>query len=360
MEKYLQQLVEFYPVSSNQANVLQLLKYVKSKLKFHGMQVKLIQNNGVNSLYASTSASKHSKVLLQAHVDVVPGEDQKFKKHDGRFYGRGVYDMLFATACYLKLLDDLEKTIVNYDIALMLSGDEEVGGFNGVLPFLEDGYTTDICILPDAGNNFGGLNISAKGISTHSIRVHGKSHHGSRPWEGDGAASKIVHFLSDVENIFDTSSKENSTMTISKINAGSADNQGPAYADTVLDIRYKDKADLSRIKSELDTILQKYSGEITNVIEGDDYKLDTGNINVENFIELYQEHFGKPIEFTKAYGSSDARFFSKLGMPVIMLRPDGNGAHGDNEWISESSVESFYKLLKEYVINTATIGDINE
>lgn len=360
MEKYLKQLVGFYPVSSNQDNVLKLLEYVKTKLESHGLHVRLFLNGGVNSLYASTATSKHSKVLLQAHVDVVPGEDQTFRKHDGRFYGRGVYDMLFATACYLKLLDDLEKTIVNYDISLMLSGDEEVGGFNGVLPFLEDGYTTDICILPDAGNNFGGLNISAKGISTHSIRVHGKSHHGSRPWEGDGAASKIVHFLTEAEKIFDTSSNEDSTMTISVVKAGSAANQGPSYADAVLDIRYKDKADLSRIKSELHIILQKYSGEITNVVEGDDYKLDTDNIYVKSFIDLYQKHHDKPIEFTRAYGSSDARFFSKLDIPVIMLRPDGSGAHGDDEWISESSIESFYKLLKEYVINTATIGDINE
>lgn len=324
------------------------------------MQAKLLQKNGVNSLYASTSKGKHCKLLLQAHIDVVPTEDQPFRSGSGKYYGRGVYDMLFAAAVYLTLIEELGHDLRKYNLGIMLSGDEELGGFDGVLPFLEQGYSTDICILPDAGNNFGGLNIAAKGISTHTLRIHGKSHHGSRPWEGDGAGAKLIHFLSEVENIFDTSDTSNSTLTIATLNAGSADNQGPAYADTTLDIRYKDKADLKRIKHELDILLKKYNGELLKLVEGDDYQLDLSNQHVKNFVTLYEKYIGKSVEHTKAFGSSDARFFAAHNIPVIMFRPDGGGAHGDNEWISAESVQKFYQLLKEYVVMTATMEKNNE
>lgn len=360
MEEYLQTLVNFYPQSSKQDKVKELLLFVATKFKQHGLQVKALEYNGVYNLYASTRTPQKSKLLLQAHIDVVPAENQPFNLRGDRYYGRGTYDMLFATACYLQLCDDLGTQLKDLDLAFMLSGDEEVGGFHGVKTFLDDGYSADVCILPDAGNGFGSLNVAAKGIATHTIRIHGKSHHGSRPWEGDGAAAKLTHFLIDAQKIFDTTTQNNSTMTIAKISSGDADNQGPAYADATLDIRYKDKPDLQRIKQELTTLLSTYNGEITNIIEGDDYQLDLSSEYVKLFVQLYEQHNGGKIEFTKAHGSSDARFFAARNIPVIMLRPDGSGAHGDNEWVSKESIDKFYKLLKEYVLKVATIGDRNE
>ena len=41
----------------------------------------------------------------------------------------------------------------------MLTGDEELGGFNGVGYLVEEGYLAEVCILPDAGEGFGDLSI---------------------------------------------------------------------------------------------------------------------------------------------------------------------------------------------------------
>jgi len=100
--------------------------------------------------------------------------------------------------------------------------------------------------------------------------------------------------------------------------------------------------------------LKRYNGEITSTTSGSDYQLDITDPLVQQFIELYHQHAEKDISFTKAHGSSDARFFSQHNIPVIMLRPDGGGAHGDVEWISISSYSAFYALLKEYVTRVAT------
>jgi len=356
MEDYLKTLVGFYPISSNQEAVRRLLAYAQERLGGNGLHTKLLTYKGVHNLYAGTTDTKHAKVLLQAHIDVVPGENQPFKVTEDSYEGRGTYDMLFAAACYLRLVDELANRFSTLSLGILLSGDEELSGENGVKAFLEDGYTTDVCILPDAGDGYGTLSTGAKGICELTIRIHGKAHHGSRPWEGDGAAIKLVHFLAEAEKLFDTSSRDNSTMTVATLHAGDVANRGPATADAALDIRYKDKTDLSRIRQKLDGLRQAHNGEIIEMLAGDDYQLDTSNPLVAQFLDLYERQVGKPIVRLTAPGSSDARFFTKYDIPVIMWRPDGGGAHGDNEWVSRESIEQFYKLLKDYIIRTATMG----
>lgn len=354
IEQYLEKLVSFYPVSASQENVKQLLDFVAEELEGFGLQVTRLEYSGVHSLYAHPKGSKHSKLLLQGHVDVVPGLEQPFVNKDDRYYGRGTYDMLFATACYLAMYTEHASQLSGLDVGLFLNGDEEVGGFNSAEKFLEEGYTADVVIMPDAGRHWGDLNVAAKGIYGLSLQINGRAHHGSRPWEGDGANIKLAHFLTEVEAIFDVSSQDNSTMTVAIIAGGDADNRGPATATCALDIRYKDKADLRRIKSEIRKLLDKYNGEIVEETVGDDYQLDVSNPLVQKFVKIYRK-YAPTVAFNKAHGSSDARFFSAKGMPVIMLRPDGGGAHGDSEWIDIKTLNNFYELLTEYTLQTDVV-----
>lgn len=353
--KRLEQLVAFYPQTALQENVQALRDFAGRQLEELGFVVTPLEYHGVHSLYAHPKGSKHSRLLLQAHIDVVPAENQPYMADGDVLKGRGVYDMLYATACYLELLHEIRGMVPELDLGIMLSGDEEFGGFNGVKPFLGAGYTADVCLLPDAGEGFGSLNVAAKGVYGVKLRVHGSAHHGSRPWEGDGAAAKLVHFLARAEKLFDGSDKHNSTMTIARLQAGDAPNRGPATADCTLDIRYSDKTDLQRIQKELKRLCRQYDAEILEVEEGDDYKLDLDNAYVAEFLELYKQAAGKQISFHKAHGSSDARFFAAKDIPVIMCRPDGGGAHGDDEWISAAGIQQFYELLKAYVLQVAVV-----
>jgi succinyl-diaminopimelate desuccinylase len=352
MLEYLETLVAFHPVSGDQKSVLRLLEYVSQHLTDRGLKTHIYTYNGVVNLYASPTGEKHSKVLLQSHIDVVPG-GEPFRLDGDRCYGRGVYDMLFAAAAYMKLADELFEQDLACDIAFMLTGDEELGGHHGVQAMLSDGFTTDVCILPDAGDNWGSLSISAKGIYQPTISVQGTAHHGSRPWEGDGAAIKLAHLLIEAEKLFDTSDQFNSTMTVSRLDAGIAHNQGPAEATATLDIRYKDQADLRRITDGLNKILAKYDGTIISLMDGHDYQLDPDVPLIKDFVALYERHLGQSIRMTRAHGSSDARYFQQHNMSVIMLRPDGGSAHGDNEWLSVPQFYKFYDLLREYITTVA-------
>ena len=223
------------------------------------------------------------------------------------------------------------------------------------MAFLDAGdYTCDVCILPDAGEGLGTMSIAAKGIYDIGVRANGVAHHGSRPWEGDGAASKLVAFLSELGTAFDTASHDDSTYVVSQLKAGnSAYNQAPAEAFAGIDIRYKNTDDFVRIKEILDTLCQKYNVDIIFENAGRNYALDIDLPIVQEFIGFYKSHMGKQIEFITSHGSSDARFFDDKGIPVIMLRPDGGNAHGDGEWLSYSSWQQFHQMLSDYIDKTA-------
>lgn len=346
-------LMNFFPVSHNQQAVGALLDHVEARLHQCGLIVERIEHGGFNSLYASTRGQKHARVMLQGHIDVVPG-GEVFRREDDKLYGRGCYDMLFATASFLRLVDDLENP-ASYDISILLTGDEEIGGTNGVGAVLDiDTYACDVCILPDAGEGLGTMSIAAKGIFDLRVRANGTSHHGSRPWEGDNAADKLVGFLGTLKTLFDMSDNDNSTCIISQLEAGNeALNQGPAEAIAGIDIRYTDQKEYDRIRSELERLAKAYDVEILYEQIGRSFSLDTDAPIVKRFIDIYKEEVGEPIELMKAHGSSDARYFDSKNIPVIMYRPDGGNAHGDGEWLSISSWQTFHKILERYVVEEA-------
>ena len=353
MLQELQTLIDFHPTTSNQGAVSQLLDYIEGKLALKGLRVERIGHQSIHSLYASTTSNPHTKVMLQGHIDVVPG-GQEFRQVGDRIYGRGCYDMLFATASFLTLIDSLDD-IHAYDISLLLTGDEEIGGENGTKAALDLGhYSADICILPDAGEGLGTMSVSAKGIFNLKFRANGKAHHGSRPWEGDGAANKLIAFLTELEATFDTSSHNNSTFVVSQLKAGNeAYNQGPAEAFAGVDIRYKDIEDFERIRANITVLLKKYNVDIMFESVGRNFALNVDAPLVQQFVELYKSHMGRPIEYIKAHGSSDARYFDDIGIPVIMFRPDGGNAHGDGEWLSYESWQKFHTILEHYVLAVA-------
>jgi len=353
MLEELQKLMQFHSVSTDQAAVNNLLDYAEGRLALKGFKVERQTHNGVNSLYASVTGEPHAAVMLQGHIDVVPG-GSSFTQDGDIIRGRGCFDMLFGTASFLTLIDSLDD-ISRYDLSILLTGDEELGGENGVKAMLDTGgYTCDICILPDAGDALGLLSVAAKGIYDLKLKVDGVSHHGSRPWEGDGAGNKLVQFLSELSEVFDTSDHDNSTFVVSQLQAGStALNQGPSEAYAGIDIRYKDGEDFARIKQALDTLRETYNVDIITEEVGRNFSLNTESPLVKRFIEVYQSHIGTPVTLVKSHGSSDARFFDDKDMPVIMFRPDGGNAHGDGEWLSYASWQSFHQILTDYVTETA-------
>ncbi len=129
------------------------LDYLQSYLDERGMHCERSRFNGHGTLLASTRPGNKltPTVLLTAHVDVVTGGAQLFTmQRDGdNIIGRGVYDMKFAIAGYLQVVDELQDRLTDYDFGIMITSDEEIDSASAK-SLVATGLRPQICIMPDS------------------------------------------------------------------------------------------------------------------------------------------------------------------------------------------------------------------
>src|SRR6185437_9834640 len=96
-----------------------------------GFQTQEFISNGKPSILVHNAKkdTKHFKIILNAHLDVVPGQKNQFIPFikNSKLYGRGAYDMKAATAAKVLLFKELAKKLA-YPLAVQLVTDEEIGG----------------------------------------------------------------------------------------------------------------------------------------------------------------------------------------------------------------------------------------
>jgi succinyl-diaminopimelate desuccinylase len=355
MLKILQRLVSFESTPQNlkekKKGILWILKFLK---KFP-LKVKYFEFSDHPSLIALTK-NKNPKIFLAAHFDVVPASPKLFnlKIKGGRAFGRGVYDMKYAIACYLKLIEELKNDLKKMDFGIMITSDEETGGFFGTKKLIEKGFKSKVVFLPDGGSNWK-IEKMAKGAWHLKIKFFGRSAHGSRPWEGEGANEKLIEFLREFKKFFPKEPCKiknhwHRTLTIGKIEGGKATNQVSDFAQASLDIRYLTQMERRKIKARLNELKKKFNFKIEEITLAKPYQVNLENKYVKTFIEILKENLKIKPSFSFSHGSSDARFFLEKKIPVILVRPEGGGHHSEKEWISIKGLEKFYSVLKEFVI----------
>lgn len=351
LKKELTILIYFAPITSDQKSVIKLLQYVQAELSKLNMRTSLIKHDGYNSMIAGTKSLTKSKLLLQAHVDVVPAPSSMFttKIKGDKLFGRGTYDMLFSVAVYLVMLRNLNKNgkLHDLDIGIMLTGDEEIGGFNGVGKIIQN-YKCNACLLPDAGR-LDEISIQAKGVLELEIISKGSSGHAARPYEYDNPIIKLTKIINELARKFPNLSKNKTTCSITKLSAGEALNQVPDTASVSIDIRYIPKDNSNELQQIIKNIAIKYDGHVNQLVCEPSFNIDIKNKYIRLYRDVHQQVTGRKMTSMQSSGSSDARFLSSLGIPVIMTRPEGGGLHGPNEYVSLNSLAEHYTVVENYV-----------
>ena len=136
----LAKLINFHTTPGNTKEISQSLDYVNKQLGFYPFFKKTYIKNGVESRVWSTSDTKKTRFILNAHIDVVPADDSLFslKQYGDKLMGRGVSDMKYSIALYIIALKNIYNKYGKLpSVALMITSDEENGGFNGVKHLLE-------------------------------------------------------------------------------------------------------------------------------------------------------------------------------------------------------------------------------
>lgn len=354
----LEKLVKYPTETGAETATNKCFEYLSMYLNQRGMAVTELVSSGFPVLMASTTASKQPKVLLQSHIDVVPAHEVQYvmQRRDGRLYGRGTFDMKFAAACYLMLIDELQTELQEYDFGIMFTSDEEIAN-GSVQDMLSQGFYegTEVCILPDAGLNWE-IEASCNGAWFMELTANGHTAHGSRPWEGDNAIDRLFECLTQIKAIFGDPKPEHSSLNIGQIEGGTVANQVPAEAKAVLDMRFKDMDDYSVKRPQVESIANKLGLSIRTLASAPPIRIDLTNPYVKTFIDMARDISGREIKPCHSLGSSDAHHFVERGIPTILMRPEGGGPHSDNEWVKEDDFIRYYELIKAYVTEVASVA----
>lgn len=352
----LERLMAFRPITGETARIGSLLDYVEGSFKAAGLMIERGVNSGHPYMIAGTRSTKGCEVLLQAHVDVVPASDELFRitSAGGKLYGRGTYDMLFATATYLVLIRELaeKQDLSKYDLGIMLTSDEEIGGIYGV-GLLSKDYDCQVCVLPDAGT-LTEAGIASKGVLQLIVMSRGVAGHSSRPESFQNPIVPLAAFVADIDQLYPNTDITQTTCAITRFNSGQADNQVSGSGKLTLDIRFTPTDDSAQIINQISEAASFHGLSVEVLANEPAFQTDATHPKFLEFIDTYKQITKKELDLIIEPGSSDARFFALKNIPVIMFRPGGGELHGDKEWIDQADLEKFYTILKAYVTKEAT------
>jgi succinyl-diaminopimelate desuccinylase len=347
-------MVEFESTDGNYFEQKKCAEFIKNYLSQHGY-VKVIEHNKVFSIIATYKPTKTPELFITGHFDVVPAEKEQFKPKikGNNLYGRGALDMKIGLAISMVLFKEFAKQ--KPDFGLIFTSDEEIGGANGIGYIVTQGYKPKFALSPESynGNNPKDINIivKEKGVTWLRLISYGKSAHASRLWEGENAIEKAIDAFIRFKKNFSETTKNNrwkTTMNLSIIKGGNAQNQVPDKVELWVDIRrtedLSDKYIIKQAKKEFDEV---------DVIESEPMLMNDSNNQYIQALKKASEKVCDGKVFLVDYpGASDVRYFnSELGVPAVDFGTIGDNIHGPNEYANLYTAEKIYQALKIFIEN---------
>lgn len=359
MEQFLTQLIEIPSVSSDLEQLKAVADFVEGYLKQNDIQVERFEKNGKPSLVAYTQQPQDKKfrVILNGHLDVVPAAAGEFTvRVDGKkMYGRGTSDMKGVDAGMIDVFIKFAKRNGAEGIGLMLTCDEEVGGFNGVDYLLNEcGYSADVAFIPDGGDNWT-ICTDEKAVLFVKVSAQGVSAHGSRPWQGENAVEKLMNAYQGIKEVFESRwglpTADNywlPTINLGKIQGGDATNKVAESAEMNVDVRFPASVAKDEIVQIFKDICKQNGVEFAEILFGAANHTEEDNKFICTWKEII-EKAGHKTKFWKACGGSDGRFFSDKDIPVVMSKPICSEPHIEGEWIDLESLKEWCEHLEEWL-----------
>lgn len=351
----LNKLVEIPSFGGNQKENKRIVSYIESILPPETKTTRW-QVNGVETLIAGNRELLNPDIAFIAHADVVSADPMQFKmKRNGDVLtGRGVSDMKFAIPIGLTILDKVIKDKLKLNFALVITTDEEVGGANGVGHLVSKrGFKPKMVIVPDWGDNFVFTNKS-KGVAMIQTESVGKTAHASEIWNGKDANRALCELATNLLKKYGKNNKRktwNTTMNIGVLQGGTVSNQVCDNALMKLDFRFPETRTSDEIVSEVKVEAKKVDSnlKVSLMVSGSPTKTDISDPIVKMFIGEFEKVLGKKVKIEGGTGATDARHFAKQNIPLLVIKPNGGGVHGPNEWISLSGCLKYLQALNGFI-----------
>lgn len=331
----------------------EIVDYVEAFFVNTDVIIHKFMNEGQPSIVVSTHDTKEFDMVFSGHLDVVHGEEALFEPQiDGSIMrGRGVCDMKSEVAVMLHIVRELASDKPACSIGLMLTTDEEIGGFRGTNYLVNEiGYRARVAIVPDGGGAPDEMVLENKGAMFINLETTGVSAHGSRPWDGENAIDQLIEDYKQIRNLFPEASNDTWTHTcnIGKVSGGQSTNQVPPEACAQLDVRFPFAVDPTElIKNMRDAVSERTSIEQLTSCSPAATAIDDPIVQV--YAKVLGDTQGLTIREGRSTGANDGRFFSACGTPLLITRPISGDQHTSDEWLDLDSLVEFYELYKRLV-----------
>ncbi|CAK1600938.1 unnamed protein product [Parnassius mnemosyne] len=232
---------------------------------------------------------KLPSIILNSHIDVVPVDEQEWTyppfsgyiDKNGNMYGRGTQDTKSVALHYLEAIRKLKEDNVTLQrtLHITLMPDEETGGFNGMVPFVETeefralnpGFIFDEGLSYPDGTLY--ATYQDKRAWQLNLTIHGAGGHGSS--FPDGSAMQKVQQLMDITTKFREQQKQimvsrdvndfgsYTTINMNIIKGGVVPNIIPSRVTVVIDMRLAVTAEVH----EVEALIQSWIAQVGNETE---------------------------------------------------------------------------------------------
>lgn len=303
--------------------------------------------------------TKKIDMIFHGHIDVIPASADEFipREENGMIYGRGTTDMKGGLAALIILFKTLIQKKTNKNLALMITTDEEIGGWHGTKYLLDEiGYTANFFLTAEGCSLAHKIVTKAKGMLMLYMEATGIPGHSARSWLGENAIEKAFATYKDITRLFPESDKKNywhTTINLSTIVGGEALNSVPRYAKMGIDIRFTEEWKTGdTILEAIKAVLKKHPDVKIGQIYVNDAMLHTDekNVYVHKLHTSFKKYVPNPLTgIGFAHATSDARYAAWKGIPAIEFGPKGEHAHSHRESILISELEKYYFIMDDFI-----------
>jgi succinyl-diaminopimelate desuccinylase len=331
---------------------LKILELAQEELKGQ-TYTSFVKDGIVSLLYTNTpEPTKKCKIILNAHLDVVQGHKEQFNpiEKDGKLYGRGAYDMKAAAATMIHVFKDVAQDLP-YTLGLQITTDEEIVGSKGVGYQLEQGVTTEFAITGECGSNLHIIN-RFRGIYVIKLHATGQKAHAGHLWQGENALLLLYEAINAIMQHYPTPKNPSwqTTVNVAKVETNNiAHNIVPEDATAVLDIRFLPEEKESIIETIKSFLPKSVTLEVEKHMQP--HHTQETNSYLQQLVHSIENVTEATPNILPNWGGSDIVFYSTRGIGGVEIGPKGGSHHGNDEWVEIASLETYYQILKDFLLS---------
>jgi glutamate carboxypeptidase len=248
-------------------------------------------------------------------------------------------------------------------LCLAFNSDEEVGSRGSRAWFEALAQKSDRVFVFEPCRATGHRILHRKGGGRFTIKCHGRAAHaGAEPGKGANAVVELAHQVLKTTAFADQDA--GTTINVTVISGGKADNVIPDYAEAAVDVRFERLEEASRIEARFKAlpdqpVTESVRIEVDGGLSRPPMQPSQNTERLWDQIARIGANLGLEMKLTTTGGCSDGNFTAALGTPTIdALGPTGGDAHSRDEYVELGSITPNTLLICE-ILRAAAEGGLS-